>query len=161
MFIKATQKYTRQTPRKVRLVANTVKSLSVTEAIKQLSVIERRATVVILKTLRQAIANAMNNHQIAFEDLKIDNILVTEGPRYKRFQAVSRGRAHSILKRTSHITVVLKAGEKEKSSKNKEKSQVKAEAKESQKIEAKENKKVAPKKAVTTKKNSKKVTDKV
>ena len=111
MLIKATQKYTRQTPRKVRLVANSVKSLSIVDAIQQLAVIERRAALVILKTLRQALANAINNHHLAVEDLEIDNILVTEGPRYKRFQAVSRGRAHSIIKRTSHVTVILKTVE--------------------------------------------------
>jgi len=112
MLIKATQKNTRQTPRKVRLIANTVRKLSLEQALKQLAVIEKRATIVVLKTLKQAIANAMNNHGYAFEDLHLENILVTQGPRYKRFQAVSRGRAHSIVKSTSHITVILRAGEK-------------------------------------------------
>jgi len=162
MLIKATQKNTRQTPRKVRLVANTVKNLELTEAIKQLSVIERRATLVILKTLRQAIANAMNNHGFAYEDLKLENILVTEGPRYKRFQAVSRGRAHSILKRTSHVTVILRAGENQvKTAEKSKESEIKAEE---VKTEVKTEKKVvkkAPAKKTTKTTKSKKETKKV
>ena len=74
MLIKATQKNTRQTPRKVRLIANTVRKLSLEQALKQLAVIEKRATIVVLKTLKQAIANAMNNHGYAFEDLQFTQI---------------------------------------------------------------------------------------
>ena len=111
MLIKATQKYTRQSPRKVRLVANTVKKLSLDQAIKQLSVVEKKATEVVGKVLRQAIADATNNHGYRFEDLALESILVTEGPRYRRFQAVSRGRAHGIIKRTSHVTVILETKE--------------------------------------------------
>jgi large subunit ribosomal protein L22 len=107
MIITATQKYTRQTPRKLRLVANTVKKMSIEQAIKQLGVIERKAALAIMKTLKQAMANAMNNHGLAFKDLAIKNITVGEGPRYRRFNPVSRGRAHEILKKTSHITVTL------------------------------------------------------
>lgn len=107
MIIKATQTYTRQTPRKVRLIANTVKKLSVAKALEQLSVIERKASIVVLKVLRQAIANAMNNHGLAFGDLTIKSIQVQNGPYYKRFRAASRGRAHSIYKKTSHVVVEL------------------------------------------------------
>lgn len=103
----ATQKLTRQSPRKVRLVANQVKSLELPEMLKQLAVIERRATLVLLKTINQAIANAKNNHGVAFEDLELAELLVNEGPTYKRFRAVSRGQAHKILKRTCNIRVVL------------------------------------------------------
>jgi len=103
----ATQKYTRQTPRKVRLVANTVKKLPLEQALRQLSVMERRASLVVMKVLKQAMANAMNNHGLKFDELVLSNILITEGPRYRRFNAVSRGRAHGIIKRTSHISVTL------------------------------------------------------
>lgn len=107
MIITATQKYTRQTARKLRYVADVVKKMSLEEALKQLAVMERRASLPILKTLRQAIANAMNNYQLAFADLKIKNIVVDEAPTYKRWRAVSRGRAHTILKRSAHIKVEL------------------------------------------------------
>lgn len=112
MIITATQTNSRQTPRKVRLVANAVKGMKLEAAIKQLSVIERKSSIVILKVIRQAIANAMNNQGLSFDDLTLKNILVTEGPRYKRFRAVSRGRAHGVIKRTCHVTVELESGVK-------------------------------------------------
>jgi len=111
MQIKATQSYTRQSPRKVRFVANAIKSLSLEDAVHQLTLIPRRATEVVSKVIRQAVANAVNNHGYQVSDLVIDSVTVNEGPRYKRFQPVSRGRAHNITKRTSHVTVVLKTKE--------------------------------------------------
>lgn len=111
MIITATQMYTRQAPRKVRLVANTVRKLSLRAAFDQLSVMPREASIVVLKTLRQAVANAVHNHNIRFDELSIKSILVDEGPRYKRFRAVSRGRAHTIIKRTCHISVELQSTE--------------------------------------------------
>ncbi|MBU0978977.1 MAG: 50S ribosomal protein L22 [Patescibacteria group bacterium] len=107
MEIKAVQKTTRQTPLKVRLVANAVRKLSIPKAITQLATMERRASLLVLKVLRQAIANALHNHHLSLDQLTIKSILVNEGPRYKRFNAVSRGRGHAILKRTCHVTVIL------------------------------------------------------
>lgn len=107
MLIAATQKYTRQTPRKVRLVASAVRKLSIKKAIEQLSLIERKSTMVILKTLRQVLADAKHNHNLDIKDLNLKNILIEAGPTYKRFRAVSRGRAHGIFKRTCHIKVIL------------------------------------------------------
>lgn len=107
MQIIAEQKNTRQTPRKVRLVANSVKSLPLEQALKQLAVVERKATIVVLKVIRQAMANAIHNYRLSPEDLILKNILVTEGARYKRFRAVSRGRAHNVVKKTCHVKVVL------------------------------------------------------
>lgn len=109
MLIKASQKYTRQTPRKTRLVANAVKGLGINDAIEQLGLIERKASILILKVLRQALANAEHNFGLPVKQLKIHSILIGTGPSYKRFRAVSRGRAHTILKRTSHVTVVLES----------------------------------------------------
>ncbi len=108
MKIRAQQKNSRQSPRKVRLVANQVKNLSLAEAFSQLALMERKASLVILKVMRQAVANAVHNHQLSVDDLEIDNILVKTGPTYKRWQPVSRGRAHKILKRTTHVEVILK-----------------------------------------------------
>lgn len=127
MLITATQKYTRQTPRKLRLVANTVKKMPLEQAIKQLGVIERRASLAIMKTLKQAVANAINNHNLAFKDLSIKSITVGEGPRYRRFNAVSRGRAHEVLKKTSHITVTLMTADETKPAAKTEAPVVKAE----------------------------------
>lgn len=107
MEIIATQRNIRQAPRKVRLVANAVKDLPLEQAFRQLSVIQRAATIPVLKTLRQAVANATHNFHLKPEDLVIKSIVVDEGTMYKRFRAVSRGRAHRILKRTSHVMVKL------------------------------------------------------
>ncbi len=111
MIVTATQKYNRQAPRKVRLVANTVRKLSLKAALEQLAIMPRDASIVVLKVLRQAIANAQHNHNINFDELTIKSIMVDEGPRYKRFRAVSRGRAHAIVKKTSHIQVALQTTE--------------------------------------------------
>lgn len=111
MLIKAEQKNQRQTARKTRLVAEAVKKMPIEQALRQLAVMDRRASLAVLKVLRQAIANAMHNHGLAFADLEIADIRVDEGPTYKRWRAVSRGRAHTILKRTSHIKVELKTKE--------------------------------------------------
>jgi large subunit ribosomal protein L22 len=121
MLVTAYQKNTRQTSRKLRLVANTVKGLPLADAVKQLAVIERRATLPILKVVKQALANATHNHGLQVGDLVLDQILITEGPRYRRFRAASRGRAHGVTKRTSHIKVVLRTQEQPEAEKtNKE-----------------------------------------
>ncbi len=111
MKIKAEQKNSRQSPRKVRLLANEVKDLSLEEAFVQLSLMERKASVVLLKVLRQAVANATHNHNLQIENLEIDNILVKTGPTYKRMRPVSRGRGHKILKRTCHVEAILSTKE--------------------------------------------------
>ncbi len=108
MIIKAEQKNTRQTSRKVRLVVDVIKKMSIVDAINQLAVMNRKSSLLILKVLRQAIANATNNFGLAVSDLEIDNIIVNDGPALKRWRAVSRGRAHTILKRTCHVRVDLR-----------------------------------------------------
>ncbi len=108
MIIKAEQKNTRQTSRKVRLVADVVKKMSIADAIKQLAVINRKSSLLVLKVLGQAVANATNNFGLAVADLEIDNIVINDGPALKRWRAVSRGRAHTILKRTCHVRVDLR-----------------------------------------------------
>ncbi len=107
MLITAEQRNSRQSDIKVRLVANSVKKLSVEAALKQLAVMEQKGSLVVMKVLRQAIANAIHNHNLALSDLVIQSILVNSGTSYKRFRAVSRGRAHSILKKTCHVRVTL------------------------------------------------------
>ena len=112
MLITAQQKNVRQSPRKVRLVANEVRQLPLDQAIAQLGVIQREASLVILKVIKQALSNATNNLQIAREDLILNNIIVGDGPTYRRFRAANRGRAHSIEKKTCHVTVILEKKEK-------------------------------------------------
>ncbi|MFC1711980.1 50S ribosomal protein L22 [Patescibacteria group bacterium] len=115
--VTARQKHIRMTPRKLRLVASAVKKLSPVKAIDYLELINKRAALPIAKTIKQAIANAENNSKLDKQDLKFFQIDIQEGPVYKRWRPVSRGRAHSILKRTSHIKIVLEAEEKQEKEK--------------------------------------------
>ena len=109
--IVAEQKNVRQSSRKVRLVANQVKKLDLESAVKQLAVMEKRSSMVILKTVKQALANAVKNSGLAVEDLELADIVVADGPILRRMRAVSRGRGHGIDKRTCHIRVVLRTKE--------------------------------------------------
>ncbi len=104
----ATQKFLRSTPRKMRLIANAVRGRRVEDSLTLLSVMPQKAAVVVSKAVTQAKANAVSSKQADPKTLKIETIEVMEGPRLKRFQAVSRGRAHSIIKRLSHVKVTLK-----------------------------------------------------
>lgn len=104
----AEQKNIRQSSRKVRLVANQVKKMELAAAIEQLAVMEKKSSLVILKTIKQAIANATKNAGLAVDDLALADIVVADGQILRRFRAVSRGRGHGIDKRTCHVKVILK-----------------------------------------------------
>ena len=106
--MKATQKYIRTSPRKLRLVADAIKDLSVDQAILSLKFMGKRAAEPLLKVVKAAAGSAKNTKGLSPDKLVFDHIDVGDGPVYKRWQAVSRGMAHSIKKRTSHVNVVLK-----------------------------------------------------
>ncbi len=139
MIIKAEQKNTRQPARKVRLVADVIKKMSIVDAIKHLATINRKSSLLVLKVLRQATANATNNFGLAVTDLEIDKIWVNDGPALKRWRAVSRGRAHTILKRTCHVRVDLRTKKEIKTSELAKKTEVvqKASVKNEAKVEIK------------------------
>lgn len=109
--VNAYQKFIRQSPRKMRLVADVVRGLPVKTAINQLAVTNKKASLAIKKVILQAKANALNNAQLIEDSLKINTIIIEEGPTYKRWNPVSRGRAHPILKRSSHIKVIVEGKE--------------------------------------------------
>jgi large subunit ribosomal protein L22 len=111
MIITAEQKNTRQTPTRLRLVAHAIKKMPLESAMLQLRFMDKKAAVVMEKVFKQAVANATKNLGLSLDSLTIKDIIVGEGPRYKRFQPVSRGRAHSILKRTAHVRVILESQE--------------------------------------------------
>ncbi len=111
MIITAEQKNTRQTPTRLRLVAKAIKKMSVDDAMLQLRFMDKKAAEVMEKVFKQAVANATKNLGLSYDSLTIKEIIVGEGPQYKRFQPVSRGRAHSILKRTAHVRVTLESKE--------------------------------------------------
>lgn len=110
MLIKAEQKYVRMSPRKLRLVADAVRGIKdPDELLASLEGIGKRASTPIVKTVKQAVANATNNLGLSAESLKIKELQVTEGPIYKRYNPVARGQVHPIQKKTSHIRVILEA----------------------------------------------------
>lgn len=109
MYIKAQQKFIRQPARKLRLIANSIRRYSLQQAFNQLQALNKGAALPLRKTLRQAQANAVNNLKLDPSKLKIKEIQINDGPVYKRMNPVSRGRGHAILKRTSHIRILLEA----------------------------------------------------
>lgn len=107
MEVKASLKYLRISPKKVRLVANLIKHKTVAEAKSQLLVLPQRAKRPIMKLLDSAISNAKHNFQLAEENLYIKNITVDPGPSLKRWMPRARGSASPIYRRSSHINLVL------------------------------------------------------
>jgi large subunit ribosomal protein L22 len=103
----AVAKFIRVPPRKARLVIDEVRGRYALEALAFLRFIPNRAAGYISKALESAVANAANNHGLDPERLKLVEARVDEGPRMKRVQPRAQGRAYRILKRMSHITVIV------------------------------------------------------
>jgi large subunit ribosomal protein L22 len=110
MEARATGKYMRISPQKVRYIVPSVKGQPVEAGLNQLKFMPQKASGVVEKVLRSAVANADQQGEMDVDALKIKNIIVNEGPMLKRFRARARGRATRILKRTSHITVIVAEG---------------------------------------------------
>jgi len=107
MQYNALAKNVKVSPRKVRLVADSIRDLTVAKALTQLMVSRKRGAVSLKKALESAMANAVNNSNAKKDDLKIKTINITEGIKYKRYHFAGRGRTRPYMKRTSHINVVL------------------------------------------------------
>jgi large subunit ribosomal protein L22 len=110
MKVKARASYIRQSPFKVRQVLDMVRGLPVEQAREVLAFANRRATEPVRKVLESAVANASHNHAMDATELTVIAAFADEGPTLKRFRARARGRATQILKRTSHITIVVGDG---------------------------------------------------
>ena len=110
MEAKAILRSARISPQKARLVADQVRGLPVSRALDLLKFSDKKAAHMIRKVVESAIANAENNQGADVDDLKVRTIMVDEGPSLKRFMARAKGRGTRILKRTSHITVVVGEG---------------------------------------------------
>ena len=106
MVYQATHKHARIAPRKARLVADMIRGLAVDEAMTALEFSKKRAAWYYKAVLKSAIANA-EEEDADVSSLFISESRVDEGPTIKRFQPKDRGRAHPIMKRTSHLYVVL------------------------------------------------------
>ena len=104
---KATAKTVRIAARKVRLVVDLIRGKSIGEAISILKFTPRGASPAIEKVLMSAIANAEHNYDLDVENLVVSEAYVNEGPTMKRFRPHAKGSAAPILKRTSHITIVV------------------------------------------------------
>ncbi len=113
MEAKAVEKYIRMSPRKIKYVADSIKSKSIEDAVEVLSLMPKRAAAVVRKAIQSAVANATENNDMKEEDLFISKILVNEGPTLKRFRPRARGRATRIRKRTSHLSVCVSNGKEE------------------------------------------------
>ena len=107
MDTQAVLKYQRISAQKCRLVANSIRGLKVDKALEFLEFNNKKASQMILKVLESAIANAENNNSLDIDELKVKNILIDEGPTGKRYMPRARGRVNQILKRSSHITVIV------------------------------------------------------
>ena len=107
MEVRSIYKYARISPFKVREVTREIQGLPVSAALDLLAFTPKKAAFLIGKTLKSAIANAENNANLKPDGLVVKEAIVGEGPTLKRIMARARGSASQILKRTSHIRIVL------------------------------------------------------
>jgi large subunit ribosomal protein L22 len=110
MEIKASAKYLHISPTKLRLVTRTLSGKKVEEALAMLQFMPQRGARLVHKVVMSAVANAEQRPQIDVDTLVIKGVQVDGGPSLKRFRPRAMGRVSRILKRSSHITVVLKEG---------------------------------------------------
>lgn len=103
----AVARYIRIAPSKVRVVMKELRGKPVNEALALLQSVSKSASDPLYKVISSAAANAENNNGMLRDELYIAELRADAGPTYKRFQPVSKGRGHSIMKRTSHLTVIL------------------------------------------------------
>jgi large subunit ribosomal protein L22 len=115
---KAVEKFIKISPRKLRYVADIIRSKKVNEAVDILTFTQKKAAGIIRKAVQSAAANATENHDMNEDDLVIEKVFVNEGPILKRFRPRARGRATRIRKRSSHLTVIVSDGREEEAKNN-------------------------------------------
>ncbi len=108
MESKAVAKYCKMSPIKLKPIADLVRGKNLNEALTILKFTPGKGSEIIEKVVKSAAANAENNHDMKTEKLYVAEITTNQGPTQKRWRAGSQGRASTILKRSSHIGVVLK-----------------------------------------------------
>jgi large subunit ribosomal protein L22 len=113
MEAKAILRYARISPQKCRLVADTVRGSKVDKALNTLKFMPKKGADLVHKVLWSAVENAQNNQGADVDVLKVTSIMVDAAPMLKRFAARAKGRGTRIVKRTSHITVVVGDGKKD------------------------------------------------
>ena len=107
METRAVAKYIRITPRKVRIVLDLIRGKNVAEAFAILKFTPKAGADVVEKVLRSAVANAENNFDMDADKLFVKTAYADQGPTLKRIHPRSRGQAFKIMKRTSHVTIVV------------------------------------------------------
>ena len=103
----AKHRFARISPQKARLIADQVRGKNVASALEILTFSNKKAADLVKKVLESAIANAEHNEGADIDDLNVSKIFVDEGPTMKRIMPRAKGRADRILKRSSHITVIV------------------------------------------------------
>lgn len=111
MEARAVVKYARISPRKVKIVLDLIRNKPVGVAMGIIKNTPKAASEYLEKLLKSAVANAENNHNMDVNKLYVAECFASQGPTLKRVQPRAQGRAFRILKRTSHITLVLKEKE--------------------------------------------------
>ena len=117
MEAKASLRYLRITPRKVRVVADLIRGKNVNAALAQLAYVEKRAAEPLAKLLRSAVANAeqaTKDQSLDVDRLHVAEVMVDQGPSLRRYMPRAMGRAFKILKKTSHIQLTLSDAKPEK-----------------------------------------------
>jgi len=107
MEVKAHARTQRIAPRKARLVLEQIVGKPLSDAIVIANNTDKKVSPMVFKLLTSCAANAQNNHQLDLDNLYVKEAFATDGPTMKRIRPRAQGRASQILKRTSHITVVL------------------------------------------------------
>ena len=111
MEARAYLRYVRIAPRKVQIVLDLIRNQPVDKALAILRNTPKAASEPLTKLLKSAMANAENNHSMSKENLFVSECFVCPGPTLKRIRPRAQGRAFHVLKRTSHVTMVLKEQE--------------------------------------------------
>jgi large subunit ribosomal protein L22 len=107
MEARAVSRQLRISPQKARLVVDLIRGKNVGEALMILDFVPKKAARLVTKTLKSVIANAENTQRVDIDNLYVSRITVDEGITMKRFLPRAHGRATPLLKRTSHITIVV------------------------------------------------------
>jgi len=151
MEVRSTYKYARISPFKAREVTREIQGLPVSAALDLLAFTPKKAALLIGKTLKSAIANAENNANLKPDGLVVKEATIGEGPTLKRIMARARGSASRILKRTSHIRIVLsdEIQVETRETRKAKREQEKKAAKKQIKSEAAEGAEAAPEKTAT------------
>src|SRR2546421_9648475 len=126
MEVRATYRYAKISPFKAREITREIQGLPVSAALDVVAYSPKKAAALINKTLKSAVANAENNANLKADGLVVKEAIVGEGPTMKRMMARARGSGSRILKRSTHIRIVLTDEKPEKEQKAAEKTEEKA-----------------------------------